>query len=231
MGYRLYINSISKRDYNKIKKLSREDLWKFYNKDKEIDKTNEYWEEDLYVGAYEMGGTLYEFGKYVDFYNKDTCKPFFKNKETQAYYDCDHDLHVVTKEFLEAVIENYKERVKSYYNDMMKPFYPNEAQVWKSESDFLNSLESESIIRNHELEYDYKFDFSKITQEEQNSLFKIIEHVKSFRTEWTRLTPYNLHNDSPAITTSWKFEYGLFELVRIYKNFDWKRNVMYYHGY
>ena len=50
------------------------------------------------------------------------------------------------------------------------------------------------------------------------------------RIEWTRLTPFNLE-DGEEITTSWKYEYGIFELVRIYKSFDWKKNVMIYYGY
>lgn len=58
----------------------------------------------------------------------------------------------------------------------------------------------------------------------------MIEHIRSMRTEWTCLTPYNLKNGD-NITTSWKYEYAIFELVRIYKSFDWKRNVMIYYGY
>lgn len=48
--------------------------------------------------------------------------------------------------------------------------------------------------------------------------------------EWLRLTPYNL-DEGDEITTSWKYEYSIFELVRIYKTFDWKNNVMIYYGY
>lgn len=223
MGYRLYINSIPKREYNKIKKMSREDLWKHFNPDKEIDKTDEDWLEELYVGAYDFGETLYEFGKYVDYYDKKTCKPFFKNKETQEYYNSDHDLYVVTKEFLAAVIEEYRTIVSTYYEDMVKPFLGDSNY---ESSDFLNSVESSGPFDNR----NYTFDFTKITESEQTALFKIMEHMRSFRSEWCRMTPFNLERGD-AVTTSWKFEYGLFELVRIYKHFDWKRNVMYYHGY
>jgi hypothetical protein len=76
----------------------------------------------------------------------------------------------------------------------------------------------------------YTFDFTKITQEQQNALWKIITHVIDMSSEWNRLTPYNLDSED-AITKSWKYEYEIFELVRIYKSFDWKRNVMCYYGY
>lgn len=231
MGYRLYISSIPKRKYNKIKNLSREELWKFYNEGKEIDKTDEDWEDDLYIGTYDLGDDLYEFGKYVNFYNKKTCKPFFKNKETHDYYNSDGEVYIVTKEFLEAVIESYKEKVQKYYNDMMTPFFGNsEERPWGTPTNFLNSVESKTVFKEDGIDHEYTFDFAKITPEEQTALWKIIDHVRSFRTEWVQLTPYNLENGN-AITTSWKFEYGIFELVRIYKDFDWKKNVMYYHGW
>ena len=70
----------------------------------------------------------------------------------------------------------------------------------------------------------------KTKMEEQNALYKIIEHIRTMRMEWTCLTPYDLQNGD-KITSSSKYEYAIFELVRIYKSFDWKRNVMIYYGY
>ena len=42
--------------------------------------------------------------------------------------------------------------------------------------------------------------------------------------------PYNLENGEQVVN-SYKYEYSLFELVRIYKAFDWKNNIMIYYGY
>lgn len=228
MGYRLYIGKMPKRQYNKIKKMTRPELWNYYNVEVP-DEIDEY--DEPYLGVYDLGTELYGFGKYVDFYDKKTCKPFFKNKETYEYYNQDWEIHIVTKEFLEAVIEDYKERVKSYYNNMTTPFFGDGVFSDSKHSEFLNSVESKSSIKNNEFHYDYTLDFTKITQEEQTALWKMIEHIRSFRVEWTHLSPFDLHNDKPAITTSWKFEYGIFELVRIYKSFDWKKDVMYYYGW
>jgi hypothetical protein len=67
------------------------------------------------------------------------------------------------------------------------------------------------------VENKYTFDFSNITEKEQTALYKVIEQVLSMRTEWTYLKPFDLENGKSCITDSWKYEYSIFELVRIYK--------------
>ena len=222
MGYRTYIGSMPKREYNKIKSMTTDQLQAFYNI--EIEEGEKYW----YKGVYEYGESLYEFGKYTEFDPpKKSLKPFFKNKELMARYD-EYDFFVVTPEFLEYIIESYKKRISDYYNDMMMPFF-GKSEDWterEKPTTFLNSIKTKFKYP----ESDHTFDFSLITQEEQNALFKIIEHIRSMRPEWTHLSPYNL-KEGNGVTTSWKYEYGIFELVRIYKSFDWKRNVMIYYGY
>ena len=213
MGYRTYIGKMPKREYNKIKSMTAQEMYNFYGLK---------FDDESYKGVYEFGEELYEFGKYTDFEPpKKSMKSFFKKKELKERYEED-DFYIVTPEFLEYVIESYKNKVKKYYNDMVIPFLGNEDRP----SDFLNSIK-----RNYgNDETEYTFDFSKITNKEQTALFHIIEHIRSFRTEWVQLTPFDLKNGE-SVSTSWKYEYGLFELVRIYKSFDWKKNVMYYYGY
>ena len=219
MGYRNYIGFIPKREYNKIKSLTTQQVFNYYGLEG----------EDLYKGVYEFGKELHEFGKYVDFVPpKKSLKPFFKKKETQKNWGEEHDFNVVTKEFLAYIIYLYKERVKNYYNEMMMPFFGKNENLSDKEkpTNFLDTIKKEYGCEKDK----YTFDFSKITDDEQTALFKIIEHIRSMRTEWTHLTPFDLEKGE-EITTSWKFEYGIFELVRIYKSFDWKRNVMIYYGY
>lgn len=221
MGYRTYIASMPKREYNKIKSLTKQEMYDFYN-------LKSYFEgEEPYKGVSEFGEELYEFGKYTDFEPpKKSMKHFFKKKCLQERYE-ENDFYTVTKEFLEYVIEHYKKKISDYYDSMLSPFYNlnNNILTPGSPSEFLKSIKVEYGVKNK-----YEFDFSKISYEEQESLFNIIEHVRSMRTEWACLTPYNLENGD-AITTSWKYEYTIFELVRIYKSFDWKRNIMIYYGY
>jgi hypothetical protein len=226
MGYRTYVASMPKREYNKIKSMTKDQLIEHYKI-----KREDYEIEEGYIGmgVYDFGKELYEFGKYTDFEPpKGSLKTFFKNKELNKYYTDEHDFNIVTPEFLAYIIDSYKKIVTDYYNDMMNPFFGKKVERYDRDNptDFLNSVNVEYNYPNNK----YKFDFSLITQEEQNSLWKIIDHVRSMRTEWTAIIPYDLSRGD-EVTTSWKYEYVIFELVRIYKTFDWKKNVMIYYGY
>jgi hypothetical protein len=228
MGYRNYIGIIPKREYNKIKSMNRTQLIEYFQPDMD-EYLSERQEGYFGVGAYDIGVELYEFGKYVDFNPpKSSMKTFFKKKEIHNIFNCDGELFVVTPEFLEYVIESYKKRIVNYYNDMANPFFGKREAILDREkpTNFLNSVKVEYNYPNNK----YTFDFSKITQEEQNALWEIIDHIRIMRSEWTLLEPYDLTGGN-SITTSWKYEYSIFELVRIYKSFDWKKNIMYYYGY
>lgn len=227
MGYRNYIGSMPRREYNKIKSMTKSQLYQFY---KDSEHLRGETEDNFYMGVYKYGKELYNFGKSVEFQPpKKSMKPFFKKKELKEFYD-EYEFYVVTPEFLAYIIESYTNRVKAYYSEMLNPFFPDEENKRKC-SEFLNSMKTEYGAGKNKS----TFDFSKITQDEQNALFDIIEHVRSFGMEWgvksfLDMLPYDLSRGE-EVTTSWKYEYGIFELVRIYKSFDWKKNVMIYYGY
>ena len=218
-----------KREYNKIKSMTPDEVASFYQLQKgdEIDG-DDYW----YKGVYEYGKELYEFGKYTDFDPpKKSLKPFFKNKDMMSRYTDDYDFYVVTAEFLEYVIGTYRTRIQDYYSKMLKPF-SDDKKTWRTKSEWLKSKKTEY---GSSFEDKHTFDFTLITEEEQTALFQMIDHIRSMGNEWNSSflpdSPYKLKNETPEITNSWKYEYGIFELVRIYKSFDWKRNVMIYYGY
>lgn len=215
MGYRNYIGYFPKKEYNKIKSLTPPILYEYYNINPD---------EDSYIDIDNFATEIYELGKYCEFdYPKKSIKPFFKKKETQSIFSSDHDLYVVEKEFLANIISTYKERIKSYYNNMVNPFLDNK--------EFLNSITRDYDINNeNKLIEGYSFDFTKITVEQQTAMYNMINHVKSMRLEWSHLDGFDLNDGTDEITSSWKYEYAIFELVRIYKTFDWKKNVMVYYG-
>lgn len=233
MGYRTYIGTLPKRDYNKIKSLTKEqivDHYKIELEDYEIE------EGYLGMGVYDFGEKLYEFGKYTDFEPpKNSTSTFFKNKELNKYFTQENDFCVVKPEFLEYLIEYYSQKVRSYYSDMLNPFFIKTEGVRRDNpSEFISSAEKGYDIN---YDYTYTFDFSKITDEEQTSLFNMIEHVRSMAREWgvntysESIRPYSLDLERKTIVRSCKYEYAVFELVNIYKSFDWKKNVMYFYGY
>ena len=110
MGYRNYLGSLPKKEYNKIKRMTIQELYAF---------KNEVWVEDYsegYVGVYDVAyNTHYELGKYVDQFDKKFFKTVFKNKETQKHFTQEHDFYVVEKEFVEELIKYYTEKVRVYY--------------------------------------------------------------------------------------------------------------------
>ena len=214
MGYRTYIASMTKVEYEKIKNFTKEELFKYKG------ETND---EYGHVGPYDIAeNRLHELGKYVDVFPKSVFSPVFLNNDLQAYMEDERDFYMVNKEFLNLLIERYQGHIVDHYNKMATPFF---GEGWNA-SEFLNS-----VTRTYDsAETQYSFDWSKITPEESTALFTALEHIRSMRTEWASLTPYDL-NCGDEVTTSWKYEYVQFELVRIYKSFDWDNNIMIYYGY
>lgn len=199
MGYRNYIASITKEEYDKIKNFTREELYKY--KDEPLDDIG-------YVGVYDVAKTkLYELGKYVDQFDECFFEPVFLNTELQKEMEEEHDFYVVKKEFLAEVIDVYYKKTKDYYSDMLKPLMTDE--------------------KFPELKDPVEFDFKDVT--------RIVEHIRSNSFEWGcppfgYAPPYNL-DSGDAVTNSCKYEYAQFELVRIYKTFDWDNDIMVYYGY
>ncbi len=48
--------------------------------------------------------------------------------------------------------------------------------------------------------------------------------------KWNMI-PYDLDKETDNIVKSWRFEYAIFDLVRIYKSFDWENDVLIYSGH
>ena len=43
--------------------------------------------------------------------------------------------------------------------------------------------------------------------------------------------PYNLKEDNSEIVSSWRYEYAIFEMVRLFKTFDWENNYLLFYGW
>ncbi len=213
MGYRNYLGSLPKREYNKIKKFTLKELYEYKGEEWSDDPYN----RDGHVGVYDIASTThYELGKYVDSFYTKFFKDVFLNKETQKHFTEESDFYIVEKEFLLVVIEYYKGKVKDYYRDLLEPFF----EGTESKAPFMKSKDA------------------PITEGELTGIYNMITHVRDMGMEWgvagwfEDSTPYNLKDsESSKIVTSWKYEYAIFQLVHLYHTFDWKRNVMIYYGY
>jgi len=58
---------------------------------------------------------------------------------------------------------------------------------------------------------------------------KIKVHIASILNEWRRGI-IDISNNNPQITKSWKYEYAIFELIRLYKTFDWENDIAVIYG-
>lgn len=166
--------------------------------------------EDGWVSMNQICEELYEFGKYTEFDNEKFYTPFFRNKETQDWYASDHDFHLVGKDFFEHVIDHYVELVRKYFQNILKPFINEET----NRPDFNGDM---------------------FSAERKMGIMDCMEYVRGMAQEWgvasffddTR--PFKLDGD--VITNSWKYEYSIFELIRIYKTFDWENDYLVYYGW
>lgn len=211
MGYRNYLGSLPKKEYNKIKRFTIQELYEY---------KGEKWSDDPYnmeghVGVYDVAYNChYELGKYVDPFPKKYFKRVFINKETQKHFTEEHDFYIVDQEFVKALIEYYTEKIRTYYKDYLSPFF-NDDNV---KAEFMKTKGTPP------------------TPEEISGMFRLIDHVRSMAMDWgisgwfDDMRPYSLDSKKDLVT-SWKYEYSIFNLVNLYRTFDWKKNVMIYYGY
>jgi hypothetical protein len=210
MGYRNYLGSLPKKEYNKIKSMTIQELYSHKGK-----VWTEDYEED-YIGPYNIvEKTEYELGKYVDRFPKEFFKSVFKKKETQKSFTEEHDFYLVEKEFVEHLINYYSEKVGSIYKNLLDPLFDEEG---KPNAEFMT-------------------DKSKpLSEKDLTSVYLILDHVKSMGMEWgvkfpwLETKPYSLDPERELVS-SWKYEYSIFNLVNLYRTFDWKKNIMIYYGY
>lgn len=209
MGYRNYLASLPKKEYNKIKGFSLQELYDYKGK-----ILTEDFSED-YIGVYDIAHTThYELGKYVDSFPKNYFKSVFKNKETQKHFTQEHDFYLVDREFVKILIEYYTEKIRTYYKEYLEPFFDED------------KIKSEFMITKG----------TPLTEAEISGTYKLIDHVRSMALDWgvsgwfKDQLPYSLDPEKDMVT-SWKYEYAIFNLVLLYRTFDWKRNVMIYYGY
>ena len=193
MGYRHYIGKVSKEQYNKLKVMSKDELYSFYSEDP----------KDGHVGAYDICQTQHELGKYIDYVSPEMTNRFFNNDELEKDFNQDTELYVVGRDFLSHVINVYKSKIKSLYDGLIGDINAN-----TSGPEFLK-----------------QFTDIKITE--------MFLHIRNMAAEWRyeSAPPFRLDDGKAEISSSWKYEHSIFELVRIYKSFDWENDILCLYAY
>lgn len=60
---------------------------------------------------------------------------------------------------------------------------------------------------------------------------KMRRHIENQVMEWKTLHVVNTHENTESLCQSWLYEYAIFDLVRIYKTFDWENKRMIFMGW
>lgn len=106
--------------------------------------------------------------------------------------------------------------------EMQKEF--SDYDFWIVDRDFLRAI----ISKEHLAMAEWFEECSGKTHEE------LIRQMKMMATEWRGdfgVCPYNLDLTKPHLVDSWKRDYAIFDLVRIYKTFDFEKNNLIYYGW
>lgn len=154
--------------------------------------------------------------------------------------ECDEDDYISIHDFNIKELHEFGKYVEFGDEKFYKPFFSNEEtqeyvadehEFYIVDKEFLKHIIEhyngivkkwyEDLLPNDDI-------LPKDLTEKQ--LESIYNHIRSVKSEWCYLTPYNLEKGD-EVTNSWKYEYSIFELVRLYKHFDFENNVIVYYGY
>ena len=210
MGYRHYFYSANKNIVDSIRNLSYQELVDYLKEIKgESSEIDDYdnGTSETYINFHELFGQkkIFEFGKlyYEDTSQKISSKGefLFTNNDTREYFE-NYNPYIISEDgFLEA-IEIYKNKIISYWED----------------------LNNDGAIQ--VLPFGIELERPDITKEK-----KVERLIRNELFYWKNNYAINLDRNKERITNSWMYEHEIFELVRLYKTFDFDNNYLLFYGY
>lgn len=206
MGYRIRLGLFPKDKYYLYENESYEDIKKYVEEQSNLDKKSY---SLYYPKEHEQ---LYEIGKYVSYENGR--QPFYK--KFNLYEEEESEFDILTKEGLQYIIKESHKEIKKLYNNLFNCF------------EVTNPSGTENNIKIKEY----------IDGEYKKPLDLLFSFIHSKKYEWDEsckyILPYRL--DEPLgcdgeIASSWSIEYAIFNLVYIYRTFDFEKNFLIYSGW
>lgn len=119
----------------------------------------------------------------------------FTSTELKERYS-DDGFALLTKDDFKAVIEAYRQKIVEWFQNLLNP-------------------DRSPITSN------------KLSKEERKRLeweYEIRDKIDSWNGKYFGISPIDLDESRERITGDWSYEYAIFELVRVYKSFDWKND-------
>ena len=156
-----------------------------------------YDEDDGWLSPYKVGKEIYELGKYSEIaFKLESERPsLFTSEELKERYS-DYGFALLTKEDFKTVIEAYRQKIINWFQSLLNP-------------------EDDLIIP------------AKLSKEERKHLaieHEIQDKIDSWSGKYFGISPIDLDESRERITGDWSYEYAIFELVRLYKIFDWEND-------
>lgn len=118
MGYRNYLYVVNKRKANKVRKMTKEELWNFIEE--------EPFEPDEVPCASDIldkleAETAFELGKYIDYDDRlyPHLVPFFKDRYVHEYNNDDCELMLAEPAILYELVIIFKEKIQANYEDLL----------------------------------------------------------------------------------------------------------------
>lgn len=158
-----------------------------------------YDKDDGRLSLYKVGKELYELGKHSEIgFKLESERPslFTSDKLKERYSD--YGFALLTKDDFKSVIEFYRQKIADWFKSLLEI---------KDSSRFTAEFTKEQ----------YQFEMLKM---------EVQDKIDSWSGKYFGISPIDLNDDKERITGDWSYEYAIFELVRVYKSFDWENNEL-----
>ena len=203
MSYRFRFAKAKKENVLCVRDMNYTELVDFYKKNKP-EMYNDYEDEEDFE-PYEMFEQIeiYDFAQ-LPFINEllTTMEKLFTNQETDDMFK-HYNMHLCSKETFLTAIELMRKMIVNNFKEMLElPYEQLQMKV-------RNKMEEWQLM-------------SEVLNLGEGEKYNNMNEVHK---------PYNLKTDSDVIVQSWLYEYSIFELVRLYKAFDWENDVLLFYGW
>ena len=211
MGYRQYFYEVDKSIVDGIRKCkTEEELYDFFFFF--FIKSNKY-EYDgrvvYYLPVYKLGKEIFEFGKYYE--NSDELykhgDSLFTSTELNERYE-DYGAIVCDENAILCAIEWQKQHIINMYENLV------------------NNTFEDTLERNY-----YPKDIDDKELHYKRLLQHCKDHLNWWKPEFGDYTAIDTDKSKDNLADSWLYEHTIFDLVRIYKTFDWENKCLLFCGW
>lgn len=196
MGYRHYLYAIPKKQVAEIQACKTNEDWCNFAESYGYKVDRDCRDDGSgCVFPYQIGSSIYELGKHseIGFKLKSERPSLFTSEELKERYS-DDGFALLTKDDFKAIIEAYRQKIIEWFQNLLNP-------------------DRSPITSN------------KLSKEERKRLeweYEIRDKLDAWSGKYFGISPIDLDESRERITGDWSYEYAIFELVRVYKAFDWE---------